>query len=134
MFFCDLVQIGDVAMQEQRGLVDQPLDRIGVFDDDRLGELFDPRRFAFRQILAGVDDDREFGKARFLLDLCRSVRYHSISGSIRSTIAQSNRSVFRCSSASSPVPTAVIVDILAGEQLVMLLCEAFRRLRRAAVF
>ena len=46
-------------MEEQRGLVQQPLGRAGVLDDDRLGEALQLRLFASRQLLARVDDHRD---------------------------------------------------------------------------
>ena len=47
------------AVEEERRLVEQTLRRLDVLDDDRLGELLEPRLLLLAEILAGVDDDRQ---------------------------------------------------------------------------
>ena len=47
------------AVQEQRGLVEQPLRRLHILHDDRLRELPQLRLLRRREILARVDDDRQ---------------------------------------------------------------------------
>ena len=47
------------AVQEQRGLVEQPLGRTHILDDDRLGVPAELRLLRRRELLAGVDDDRQ---------------------------------------------------------------------------
>src|SRR5687767_2565990 len=46
------------AMQEQRGLVEQPLRRLDVLDDDGLRQRSQLALFLARQLLAGIDDYR----------------------------------------------------------------------------
>ena len=61
-------QVGDDAVQEQRGLVQQPLRRFDTLDDDaasnrmQLGVLFR------RQLAAGEHDDRDVGERRIVAD------------------------------------------------------------------
>ena len=79
------------AVEEERRLVEQPLRRARVLDDDRLGVLLEPRLLAARQLLARVDDHRQRRVARSsLLQPARAARSRVISGSFRSSTMQSN--------------------------------------------
>src|SRR5438105_9350334 len=51
------------AVQEERRLVEEPLGRGRVLDDDRLRVAAQARLLAPRQLLAGVDDDRQLAEA-----------------------------------------------------------------------
>ena len=57
------------AVEEERRLVEQPLRRARVLDDDRLGVLLQPRLLAARELLARVDDHRQPRVALVLLQL-----------------------------------------------------------------
>src|SRR5437868_10831552 len=55
------------AVQEQRGLVEQALRTLHVLDDDRIGEAPEPRLLVLRQLLSGIDDDRQIAHRRVAL-------------------------------------------------------------------
>ena len=57
------------AMKEERRLVEQPLGRARVLDDDRLRELLQLRLLIACQLLAGVDDHRDRRVPVVLLEL-----------------------------------------------------------------
>ena len=57
-------KIGDHAMQEQRGLVQQPLWRLDVLQDDALRHRLKLQLFVDAQIFAGEDDDRDLRERR----------------------------------------------------------------------
>ena len=46
-------------MEEQRGLVQQPLGRLDVLEDDALGHGLEPHLLVVGELLAGEDDDRQ---------------------------------------------------------------------------
>ena len=52
-------QVGDDAMEKQRGLVQEPLGRLDVFEDDALGHGLEPHLIVVGELLAGEDDDRQ---------------------------------------------------------------------------
>ena len=52
-----LGQIGDDAVEEERGLVQEPFGRLDVLQDDALGHGLEPDLIVVGQILAGEDDD-----------------------------------------------------------------------------
>ena len=59
-----------IAMQEERGVLEQPLRRVdAALEDDRLRVLLQPLLLVVGQLLAGVDDDRQVAIARLRLDL-----------------------------------------------------------------
>ena len=77
-------------VQEQRRLVEQPLRRARVLDDDRLGVALEPRLLAAGQRLAGVDDHRDVAAALVGLDPLEQLRSPVTFGSLRSSTMQSN--------------------------------------------
>ena len=56
------------AVQEQRGLVDQPFRRLDILDDDRLRQLLELALFLSRQFFTRIDHDRKVLPAQFLMD------------------------------------------------------------------
>ena len=56
-------QVGDHAVQEERGLVEQPLGRLDALDHDAARERVQPRVLLGRELLAGEDDDRQVAAA-----------------------------------------------------------------------
>ena len=56
-------------MEEERRLVEQPLRRAGVLDDDRLGEALQLRLLALRELLRGVDDHGQVARRLLALHL-----------------------------------------------------------------
>ena len=59
-----LGQIGDDAMQEERGFVEQALGRFDVLDDDAAREHVQPGVLFRREVLAGEDDDGQLAAVR----------------------------------------------------------------------
>ena len=107
------------AVQEQRGLVEQPLRRPHVLDDDGLGQRAAARRPPRRgQLLAGVDDD---GHARECRPVSLIARISSKPGHPRQLAdrAPCSRTARLASSASasSPLPTAVVMHVAVADQL-----------------
>ena len=95
-------------MQEQRGLVQQPLGRLHVFEDDALGH-----RLELRLLVGGrsslpvkttTGTSRKAGSACIFSSSSKPV----MSGSRRSSTTQSNGRSSSASSASPPVPTVAI--------------------------
>ena len=67
-------QIGDDAVQEERGLVQQALRRFDILDDDAAGEHVQAGIFLRGKILAGEDDDRQLiSGSRSLLKLLQKL-------------------------------------------------------------
>src|SRR5579863_4648052 len=52
-----LRQVRDDAVQEKRGLVEQPLGRLHILDHDALGGDPEPGLFLLREVLSGKDND-----------------------------------------------------------------------------
>ena len=107
-----LGQVGDDAVQEQRGLVEQPLGRLHVLEHDALGHRSQPRLLVGRQLLAGEHDDRHVAQRRLVPASARAARSRSCpAGADR---RRSSRTALRrsASSASAPVPTAVDLDVV----------------------
>ena len=50
-------QIGDDAVEEEGGLVQEPFGRLNVLEDDALGHGLEPRLIVVGKLLAGEDDD-----------------------------------------------------------------------------
>ena len=63
-----LGQAGRHPVEEQRGLVQQPLGRLGVLDHHRLGHPPQLGLFPLGQLLAGVDDGGELAQPDLALD------------------------------------------------------------------
>ena len=82
-------------VQEQRHLVEQPLGRARVLDDDRLREAPQPLLLVARQRAAGVDDDRRERHVVLLGHLSRAAR--SRSGPAGSGPSPCSRRSSRCS-------------------------------------
>ena len=61
-------QIGDDAVQEERGLVQQSLRRLDVFQDDALGHRLESRLLIGGEILAGEDDHGDIRQSRLGMD------------------------------------------------------------------
>ena len=66
-------QVGDDAVQEQRGLVQQPLGRLHVLEHDALGHRLEPRLLLGGQVLAGEDDDGHVGQRRLGVHLLQQL-------------------------------------------------------------
>ncbi len=62
-------QVGDDAVQEQRGFVEQPLRRFDPLDDDAARHRVQLRILLGRQFAAGEDDDRQVGERRVVAHL-----------------------------------------------------------------
>src|SRR5579875_2323808 len=63
-----LGQIGLHPVQEKRGLVQKPLGRAGLLQDDRLCRLAQPGFFLLGKLARGVNDDWRLGRLRFGFD------------------------------------------------------------------
>ena len=61
-------QLGRHPVQEQRGLVEQPLGRAGILDDHRFGQPAELRLLPLGELLAGVDDGRKLPEPDLALD------------------------------------------------------------------
>ena len=83
------------AVQEERRLVEQPLGRAGVLDDDRLGVALQRRLLAPGQLLAGVDDHRQRRASARSSSPARAGRSRVIFGSFRSSTMQSKSRLAR---------------------------------------
>ncbi len=63
-----LRQIGLYAMQKKCCLVEQPVDRTDVLDDDRLGQTIQLGSFLYRKVPSGVDDHGKIHQAKLSPD------------------------------------------------------------------
>ena len=61
-------EVGGVPVEEEGGLVEEPLRRLDVLEDDGLRQPLELRLLLAREVLARVDDDRQRAEARPLLD------------------------------------------------------------------
>ena len=66
-------QVGDHAVQEQRRLVQQPLGRLHVLEDDALGHRLELGLLVGAQVLAGEDDDRHVRQRRLGVHLLQQL-------------------------------------------------------------
>ena len=66
-------QVGHDAMEEQRGLVQQPLGRLDVLEDDALGHGLEPHFIVVGKLLAGEDDDGNILQGWFRLKLLQQL-------------------------------------------------------------
>ena len=97
------------AVEEERRLVEQPLGRARVLDDDRLGVALQPRLLALRQLLRRCRRSPAGGAKRSSLFTFSSSAKPVIFGSFRSSTMQSNGGCSSsAASASSVEPTATI--------------------------
>ena len=101
-------QVALDAVQEQRGLVEQPLRRLHVLDDDRLGQPPQLGLLLLRQLLAGVDDDRNLRQLRARLHLLEQLEAAHVARARGRAPGSRTRCCSSAASASAPVATAVV--------------------------
>ena len=118
-------------VEEQRRLVEQPLGRLHVLDDDRLGVRAAARSPLLGQLLAGVDDDRKLRQRRARRASARAARSRSCPRRPEVEHHAVERLCSSAASASSPVATAVVSTSSLPISSTMLL-RSSRRPRRPA--
>ena len=104
-------------MQEQRGLVEQPLGRLDALDDDAARERVQLRVLLRRQLASGEDHHRHIRQRRRSSLMRSSTSKPDMSGSRRSSTTQSHGCSLRAASAAAPVSAVDDVDIVVPEQL-----------------
>ena len=105
------------AVQEQRGLVEQPVRRLHVLDDDRFGQPPQLGLLLLRQLLAGVDDDRDLRQPRARPSSSRAGRSRSCRRARGRGPGSRTFCASSAASASAPVATAVRLHVAVADQL-----------------
>ena len=112
-----LGQVRDDPVQEQRGLIEQPLRRAHALEHDALGLLAQLALLGLRKLAAREHDDRGLPQLRILLNLGQQVEARHV----RQPQIQHHAVEGGCSRISSraaaPVPAGVISTSLCAEQL-----------------
>ena len=101
-------QVGDDAVQEQRRLVEQPLGRLHVLQDDALGHRLELRLLVGGQLLAGEDDHGHVGQRRLGVHLLEQLEAGHVGQAQVEHHAVERLVAHRRRAPRSPVPTATI--------------------------
>ena len=110
-------QVGDDAMQEQRGLVEQPLRRLDALHHDAARHGVQLRVLLGRQLAAGEHHDRHVGRATSSRLISSSTSKPVMSGRRRSSTTQSYCCSRRLVSALAAGAGGVDLDVVVAEQL-----------------
>ena len=117
-------QIGHDAVQEQRGLIQQPFGRFHAFDDNASRHGVQLRILFGRQLPSRKDDDGNFRQRVVVCAGPPRLRSLTCREACRSSTTQSKRSSLRKSRPSAPVPAVTISISSCSSKAVMLSCSA----------
>ena len=113
-------QIGDHAVEEERGLVQQPLGRLDVLEDDALGHRLELRLLVGGELLAGEDDHGHVGERglgmQFLEQLeaghvrQAQVEHHAVEGPVEQRLQRLAPPVAAATISMSSWPSSSTMD------------------------